>query len=63
MLEALPQAQEERRSQRLARLQPHPGIYREVSTEEEEDSDQDVIIVGPSQPTNDKKNKRFHATR
>jgi hypothetical protein len=55
MLEALPQAQEERRSQRLARLQPHPGIYREVSTEEEEDRDQDVIIVGPSQPSNEKK--------
>jgi hypothetical protein len=55
MLEALPQAQEERRSQRLARLQPHPGIYREVSTEEEEDRDQDVIIVGPSQPSNDQK--------
>jgi hypothetical protein len=32
MLDALPQAQEERRSQRIARLQPHPGQYREAST-------------------------------
>jgi hypothetical protein len=55
MLDALPQAQEERRSQRIARLQPHPGVYREASTEEEEDRDHDVIIVGPSRPANEPK--------